>query len=315
MRALPMRQIFGRTLVELADRVPALVVLDADVSSSTQTCLFAAKAPDRFFNFGIAEANMIAAAAGMAACGLVPVVSTFAFLMALRAGDAVRSLVAYSGLGVKMAGGYAGLSDFADGASHQSVCDMSVMTGIPGITVIAPSDAVQTRAFTEAMLAHPGPVYLRLSRAEVDSAYPEGTAFTIGKGIVRRDGTDVTLVSCGTMLGVVERAADALASRGVSVRVVDMPTVKPLDTGTVLRAARETGALVTIEEHTIHGGLGSAVAAAVGEAFPVPVVRCGIPDRFGESGAYHEILARAGLGVDDVVEKAARAMGMKRQRA
>jgi transketolase len=308
-----MRQIFGETLAELADRVPELVVLDADVSSSTQTRLFAIKAPERFFNFGIAEANMVAAAAGMAASGLVPVVSTFAFLMALRAGDAVRSLVAYNGLNVKMAGGYAGLSDFADGASHQSVCDMSVMTGIPGITVIAPSDAAQTRAFIRAMLAHPGPVYLRLSRAEVDVSYPERTVFEIGKGVLRRDGRDLTLMSCGTMLGVAERAADQLESRGVLARVVDMPTVKPLDREMVLRAARETGAIVTIEEHTVHGGLGSAVATVVAEDHPVPVVRCGIPDRFGESGAYHEILARAGLGVEDVVRNAIRAMAMRRE--
>jgi len=310
-QVLPQRVVFGTALAKLGAEFPHLVVLDADVSSSTQTALFAQAYPKRFFNFGIAEANMVSAAAGMAAVGLLPVVSTFAFLLAVRAGDAVRSLVAYNRLNVKMAGGYAGLSDFADGASHQSVEDLAVMTGIPNITVVAPCDAVETRLAVRAMLEHAGPVYLRLSRAVVPTWFDDDHPFEIGKGIMLRDGGDVTLIGTGPMVAVACSAADLLAQRGIAARVIDMHTIKPLDHDVVMRAARETGAIVTVEEHNIHGGLGSAVCAAVAESEPAPVTRCGIPDRFGESGAYTEILARAGLDAEHVAAAAEQTLRRK----
>lgn len=306
-----MRLVFGETLVELADEFPELVVLDADCSSSTQTRHFATRYPDRFFNVGIAEANMVATAAGMATTGLLPVVSTFAFLIALRAGDQVRSLIAYNNLNVKLAGGYAGLSDHADGASHQSVSDVAVMTALPNMTVIVPSDITETRMAVRAMLEHTGPVYIRLSRAEVGQLFDEKHPFKIGRGMVLSEGTDVSIIACGMAVEIAMQAAKQLAGEGISARLIDMPTVKPLDVDLLVDAARRTGAIVTAEEHSIIGGLGSAVAAAVSERCPVPVQRCGIQDRFGESGNYTEILTRAGLSVGSIVQGARDALAIK----
>jgi len=308
----PQRQVFGEELVALGAANEKLVVLDADVSSSTQTKLFGAAYPDRFFNVGIAEANMASVAAGLAASGYVPVISTFALFMSLKAGDQIRAQIAYPRLHVIMAGGYAGLSDFADGASHQSVEDLAVMRAIPGITVVAPCDATETKLAIRAAIATDGPVFLRLSRESVPELFKEQShPFELGKGVVVEEGEDVTLVATGTMLSVALVARNELARSGVSARVVDMHTVKPLDADLVEKAARQTGAIVTIEEHTIHGGLGSAVCEAVCERFPVPVVRVGIPDRFGESGAYAQILARAGLDALSVAGAARRACEMK----
>jgi len=307
----PQRLVFGETLVELGAENDRIVVLDADVSSSTQTRHFGAKYPDRFFNFGVAEANMVSAAAGFAACGYIPVVSSFAFLLALRAGDQVRAQIAYTGLNVKLAGGYAGLSDFADGASHQSVEDIAVMRAMPNMTVIVPSDVTETVMAVRAAVEHEGPVFLRLSRAEVTEDYPPGHPFKIGRGIVLRDGADATLIATGTVVKMAMQAADDLAASGLGCRVVDMHTVKPLDDLLVARCAEETGAIVTVEEHSVHGGLGSAVCEAVCQSRPVPVLRCGIQDRFGESGAYAEILERAGISTGRIAELARQAVAMK----
>lgn len=310
-----MRLVFGETLCELADEFPDLVVLDADVSTSTQTCHFARRHPERFFNVGIAEANMVAMAAGMATAGLIPVASSFAFLIALRAADPVRSLVAHARLNVKLAGGYAGLSDYADGASHQSVSDLALMQAVPHITVVVPSDVTTTRQAVRAMLEHVGPVYLRLSREAVTVDYPDDLPFALGRGIVAREGRDVTLVATGMAVRWAREAAEQLARDGVSARLLDLPTVKPIDQPLLTAAARETGAIVTIEEHNIHGGLGAAVATVIGESHPVPVLRCGIPDRFGESGPYQEILHRAGLHPARIAELARAALAMKRRLA
>ncbi len=312
MTSKPQRQVFGETLVELGAKNDKLVVLDADVSSSTQTKLFAGAYPDRFFNVGIAEANMASVAAGLAASGYIPVMSTFALFIALRAGDQVRAQVAYPKLHVIMAGGYAGLSDFADGASHQSVEDTAVMRGIPNITVLAPSDVTETAMALEAALSHNGPVFLRLSREAVPTLYQRNShPFAIGTGVVVEAGADVTIVATGTMVSVALAAQHELEEDGISARVIDMHTVKPLDSDLVEQAARETGAIVTVEEHNVHGGLGSAVCEAVCERHPVPVVRVGIPDRFGESGAYAEILSRAGLDVPSVIRAARSAIARK----
>jgi transketolase len=305
------RLVFGEELVKLGAENEKIVVLDADVSSSTQTKHFAGAYPDRFFNFGIAEANMMSAAAGLASCGYVPVVSTFALFIALRAGDQMRAQVAYTGLPVVLAGGYAGLSDFADGASHQSVEDLAVMRAVPGVKVVAPSDITETRLALRAAVEADGPVFLRLSRAEVTEDYGPDHPFEVGRGIALRAGADVTLIATGTMVKPALRVAEALARDGIDARVIDMHTVKPLDDELVERAARETGALVTVEEHSIHGGLGGAVCESVCARRPVPVVRVGIPDRFGESGAYPEILKRAGLTADEIAAAARRAVAMK----
>jgi transketolase len=244
----------------------------------------------------------------MATCGLIPVVSTFAFLLALRAADPLRSLVAYNALNLKLVGGYAGLSDYADGASHQAVEDIAVMRAIPGIAVVVPSDLTETEMATAAMLHHPGPVYLRLSRQPVGRDFGPAHPFAIGRGIVLRQGKDVALAATGTMVAVAMAAAMRLADAGIAAMVLDLHTVKPLDEELVAAAARETGALVTIEEHSIVGGLGEAVAAVLAQRCPVPVWRCGVPDRFGESGDYNEILGRAGLSVAHVVNAAKAAM-------
>lgn len=307
----PQRLVFGETLVKLGAENDRIVVLDADVSSSTQTKHFAAAYPDRFFNFGIAEANMMSAAAGLAASGYIPVVSTFALFIALRAGDQLRAQVAYTNLNVKLAGGYAGLSDFADGASHQSVEDMAVMRGIPNVTVIAPSDATETEMAVRAAMDVDGPVFLRLSRAEVPVTCGLDHPFEIGKGIVLRDGGDVTIIATGTVVAMAMEAAEELAARGIDARVIDMHTVKPLDEDLVAAAARETGAIVTVEEHNLIGGLGSAVCEAVCARCPVPVLRNGIPDRFGESGNYAEILKRATLAPEWTADLATKAIEAK----
>ena len=306
-----MRLVFGETLCELADEFPKLVVLDADVSSSTQTKLFGQKYPDRFFNVGIAEANMVAMAAGMSTAGLIPVASTFAFLLALRAADPVRSMVAYGELNVKLAGGYAGLSDYADGATHQAISDLAMMQAVPNIAVLVPSDITTTRKAVRAMLAHEGAVYLRLSREGVTQDYPDDAPFEIGKGTVVRDGRDVTLIGAGVPMRFARRAVERLGQKGISARLIDMHSVKPLDEALVRRAAEETGAIVTIEEHNVYGGLGASVCAFVCETQPVPVLRCGVPDRFGESGKYEDILSRAGLDAENISAMAERAIAMK----
>jgi transketolase len=308
----PMRAVFGEMLCESAGEYPDMVVLDADVSSSTQTKLFGLKYPERFFNFGIAEANMVGAAAGMAACGLIPVASTFAFLMALRAGEQIRSLVAYNRLNVKLAAGYAGLSDFADGASHQSVFDLAVMRAMPEMTVLVPSDLESTRGAVRAMLRHNGPVYLRLSRDSVGSCHEGDESFDIGKAIVLKEGSDITLAVCGTLLPQTLRAAEELEKDGVSAAVLEFPTLKPFDSGALLEYAERTRAVVSVEEHSVIGGLGGAIAEALTGASPVGLQRVGIPDTFAESGAYGALLEKYGLSVSNIVKAAHDILGRGR---
>ncbi len=311
MTTKPQRLVFGQELVKLGEENDRIVVLDADVSSSTQTSHFARAYPDRFFNFGVAEANMMSAAAGFAASGYIPFVSTFALFVALRAGDQMRAQIAYTGLNAKLIGGYAGLSDFADGASHQSVEDLAVMRAVPGITVVAPSDITETQMAVRAITDHEGPVFLRLSRAEVTEDYGPDHPFELGKGIILRDGSDVTLAATGTRVKTAMEAAEMLAEGGVEARVLDLHTVKPLDGDILERAAEETGAIVTVEEHNVMGGFGGAVCEELCGRCPVPVLRVGIPDRFGESGPYEEILRRAGLHPEAVTDAARRAISMK----
>ncbi len=307
----PQRHVFGEALAELGAEDERVVVLDADVSSSTQTRHFAAEFPERFFNFGVAEANMLSAAAGFAACGHVPFVSTFAFLMTLRAGDQVRAQVAQPRLNVKLVGGYAGLSDYADGASHQSVEDLAVMRAMPNVTVIVPGNVEHTKRAVRAAARAEGPLYLRLSRAEVTDGYGVEYPFEVGRGVVVRPGDDLTIIAAGPMVAMALEAADGLAGSGLEARVVDMHTLKPLDRELLIRCAEDTGAIVTVEEHSVNGGLGGAVCEAVSAEHPVPVLRCGFADRFGESGAYEEILRRAGLSANRILELARKAVDRK----
>ena len=308
MTEKPQRLVFGEMLCELGAENEKIVVLDADVSSSTQSRHFGEKFPDRFFNFGIAEANMISAAAGFATCGYVPFVSTFALFITMRAGDQLRAQIAGPKLNVKLIGGYAGLSDYADGSSHQSVEDLAVVRAVPNLTVISPSDITETRMALRAMSEADGPMFLRISRDVVTEDYGPDHPFEIGRAITLRDGGDVTLIATGTMVRLARGAADRLAKKGVEARVIDMHTLKPLDHDAVEAAAEETGCIVTVEEHNIYGGLGSAVCESVCERRPVPVFRVGIPDRFGETGAYKTILARAGLSEENIAATAERAL-------
>lgn len=308
------RAAYGKALAELAEKEPNLVVLDADLSGSTMSKDFAAVCPDRFFDMGIAEANMVGVAAGLAACGKKPFVNSFAMFAAGRAWEQVRNSVAYPGLNVKVVGSHGGLSVGEDGATHQCIEDLAIMRAIPGMTVLCPCDAHEMHQAVKALLAYDGPAYLRLGRLAVETVTDQvpGYTFAIGKGALLRPGTDVTVVAVGMMVQMALAAAEQLAGEGLSVRVIDMHTIKPLDTDILLQAAKETGCLVTTEEANIVGGLGSAVAEYLSGAFPVPLVRHGVEDVFGRSGAAQKVLAAYGLTVDGIVDKVRRAISLKK---
>ena len=300
---LPMRRVFGDHLVRLGEQMDDLVVLDADTSNSTQTKLFGAAFPDRFINCGVAEANMVSVAAGIASAGMRPVVSAFAFLLAMRASDQIRSQIAYSRLPVVLAGGYAGLSDFADGGSHQSISDLSFFLSMPSMTVVCPGDARETELSLEAALAVDGPVYLRLSRAEVLYLETPET-FSIGKAFIRQEGDDVALVCTGHILERVLEAGSELHQKGINARVIDMHTVKPLDVEVLQAAAQQCGCIVTCEEHNVIAGLGSMVASYLARECPVPIRMIGIQDLFGQSGRYADLQTHYGLSPVAIVEAA-----------
>ena len=297
-----MREAFGEALVEVGESHPKVVVLDADVSHSTRTLLFAERFPERFFNLGVAEANMMDIAAGLATTGCVPWVSTFSFLASLRAGEQIRTCIAYPRLNVKIAAGYAGLSDSFDGPTHQSVFDLAVLRAMPNMAVIVAADAPEARAAVKAATAYTGPVYLRLSRAEVPIVFSQGEPeFEVGRGRIIREGGDVSLVATGVLLHRALAAADRLSGRGIEARVVEIHTLKPIDESILLEAAEQTGALVTVEEHSVIGGLGGAVAEVLGRRRPTPIEMVGLRDTFAESGPYEALLDAYGLGVGDIV--------------
>lgn len=307
-----MREAYGEALVELGRVNSEVVVLDADVASSSRSILFQQAFPDRFFNIGIAEANMVGIASGLATAGKIPFVNTFAFLLALRAADPVRSLVAYNHLNVKLAGAYGGFSDSYDGASHQAVEDVSVMRTLPNMTVVVVADEFQARQAVFAAAALDGPVYLRLSRAEVPPVYSADSRFEIGKGVVLKEGADVTVIANGYMVAKVLGAAEQLSQQGISAEVIDMHTVKPIDASLILKSAGKTGAVVTVEEHSIYGGLGSAVAEVLAGELPLPLEILGIRDVFGESGAYEAILSKHGLDQAAVAAACQKAISRKK---
>jgi len=305
------RKVFGEALAEYGVKNKKVVVLTADVSSSVMTTFFAEKVPERFFNVGIAEAGMIDTAVGFALAGMIPFANTFAALL-LRATEQVRTCVAYANTNVKIIGSFAGLSDAKDGATHHSIMDIAIFRAMPNMTVIVPSDSIEARKMIPLVAEHEGPVYMRISRADMPIIFDESHRVEIGKGLVVRDGSDVTIIANGHLLSRSLEAADQLGAQGLKARVVNLPTVKPLDMPLLRKCAQETGAIVTAEEHSIIGGLGSAVAEAIADEFPVPVKRVGVPDKFTETSKdFDALLDQYGMGVNDIARAAQQAVKQK----
>lgn len=309
------RAAYGKALVDLGANDPALLVLDADLSSATMTNGFAKAFPERFLNIGIAEANMAGIAAGLAACGKKPFINSFAMFSAGRAWEQVRNSICYPQLNVKVVGSHGGLSVGEDGATHQCIEDFALMRAIPGMMVLCPCDGNEMRQAVAALLAYEGPAYMRLGRLAVETVTDsiEGYHFALGRGVTLRDGSDVTIIAVGMMVQQALAAAVLLAGEGISARVLDMHTIKPLDTELVLQAARETGAIVTSEEANILGGLGGAVAEFLSEHCPVPVVRHGVNDAFGRSGKAPLVLDAYGLNAEGIAQKARLAVEKKKK--
>ena len=310
-----MRKAYGEALVELGKANPDVVVLSADVSNSDHSYMFAEVFPERFVNVGIAEQCLVDVAVGLAYAGKIPFANTFAFLFATRALEMVRTHLCYGEANVKLMGAYAGLSDSFDGPTHHSITDIAIMRSLPNMTVIVPSDPVALTKLLPQVAEWEGPVFFRLSRNEVPVLFGDDYSPTIGRSIVLRPGGDVTLVCCGIMVSRCLEASDQLAAEGISARVLEMHTIKPLDTQGLLQAARETEAIVTAEEHSIVGGLGGAVAEAVSQEYPVPVRRVGIADRFAETGPYDALLDRYGMSVQHIVDAARQAVAAKARQA
>ncbi|NLL18014.1 MAG: transketolase family protein [Clostridia bacterium] len=311
MTKIATRDAYGNALVKLGEVNQDVVVLDADLAGSTKTAKFREKYPERFFNMGIAEQNLIGTAAGFALSGKIPFASSFAIFATGRAFEQVRNSVAYPNLNVKIAATHAGLTVGEDGASHQALEDIAIMRAIPNMTVIVPADGVETEQAVFAAAKHQGPVYLRLGRPGVPVIYGEDYRFEIGKANLLRTGTQVGFVATGIMVSIALEAAEALKAEGIDAAVLNMSTIKPLDQEAIIQLAKTTGALVTAEEHNILGGLGSAVAEVVGEHCPVPVLRVGVKDVFGQSGTPAELLAEYGLTKENLMEKAKQAIAKK----
>lgn len=305
------REAYGQALEELGAVRQDVVVLDADLSKSTKTSMFQSKYPDRFFNAGIAEQNLMGLAAGFAAAGKVPFASTFAVFATGRAYDQIRNSICYPRLNVKIAATHAGITVGEDGGSHQALEDINLMRGLPNMTVLVPADGPEAKNAVKAAAEYEGPVYIRLGRSGVPTITDADAPFVIGKGRVMRGGSDVTLIGCGMMVAKALEAADALAEEGVSAAVIDMSTIKPIDRELIVEWAKKTGAIVTAEEHNIIGGLGSAVAEVLVEEALVPMERVGIEDVFGESGTGGELVEKYRLTAEHIVEKAKRVMARK----
>ncbi len=307
------REAYGAALAEFGAKYDNLVVLDADLAGATKTSVFKKAFPDRHFDCGIAEGNMFSVAAGLSTTGLIPFASTFAMFAAGRAFEQIRNSIGYPHLNVKIGATHAGITVGEDGATHQCLEDFATMRSIPGMTVICPADAVEARAAVEAAILHNGPVYLRFGRAATPVIFDKDTyKFELGKGIVLKDGTDVTIVANGVMVDLALSAAEALKADGISARVVNIHTIKPLDSELILKCAADTGAIVTCEEHNIIGGLGEAVSSLVCENTPVPVLRVGVNDTFGRSGKVAPLMEMYGLTVENIISKAKVAVAKKK---
>lgn len=297
-----LRDAYSSALIELGQENENVVVLDADLALSTKTKRFGTVFPERFFDCGIAEANMMGTAAGLASCGKIVFVSTFAVFATGRSYDAIRQSIAYPALNVKIVATHAGISVGGDGASHQMLEDIALMRVLPNMTVIAPADATEMEEVVPAIAAHEGPCYVRIGRESAPILFDTHGIFAIGKGMVLRDGDDVTIVATGTMTAEVLSTYDMLKKAGVDARIIHMPTIKPVDEKLLKKAARETGRILTCEEHSVIGGLGDAVAAALSEK-PVPLLKTGVNDVFGESGEARQLMEKYGLTAENIVKR------------
>lgn len=308
------RNAYGMALAELSSQYPELVCFDADLAGATMTKYFKDACPERFFDMGIAECNMTGVAAGMATCGFKPFVNSFAMFSSGRAWEQVRNSIAYPGLNVKVVGSHGGLSVGEDGATHQCIEDFALMRAIPGMMVLCPCDGYEMKQAVKALVEYEGPAYMRLGRLAVETVTDtiDGYKFELGKGVTLRDGKDVTIIATGMNVQMALKAAETLAAEGISARVIDMHTIKPLDEELVLKAAKETGAIVTSEEANVLGGLGAAVAEYLGGTYPVPVVRHGVEDEFGRSGAAPKVLDAYGINADGIVAKVKQALKLKK---
>lgn len=305
------REAYGEALAALGAEMPELVVLDADLSKSTMSKKFADKFPERFFNMGISEANMVGVAAGLASCGKIPFASSFASFLICKGFDQLRMAVAYQGENAKFCGTHAGISIGEDGVSQQGIEDIALACTLDDFVVIVPCDEFEMRAAVKAAALHRGPVYLRAGRPKAPIVYPDGKTFVIGKADQLRDGTDVTLIANGLMVGAALDAADSLAAEGIAARVLNIATVKPLDVAAVVAAAKDTGAIVVAEEHLTHGGLGSVVAMAVAGHQPAPMEFVNIGEHYAESGTPDALIEKYGLTAANVVAAAKRAISRK----
>jgi transketolase len=305
------REGFGHALVDLGEADPRVVVMVGDLTESTMVSFFAEKFPDRFFEIGIAEQNMAAIAAGLAALGKIPFFATYGAFASCRSADQIRVSIAYSNLPVKIGGAHGGISVGPDGATHQAMEEFAIIRAIPNMNLVVPCDYWEARKATRAAVDVPGPVYIRFGREDVPVVTDEATPFTFGKGEVFGEGTDVTVIACGVMVYEALRAREAMRAKGVSVRVVNLHTIKPLDRALIVRVAKETGAIVTAEEHQIHGGLGGAVAEVLVQEHPVPVEMVAVHDRFGQSGKPAELMAAFGLKEPDVIKAIERVLARK----
>ena len=306
------RESYGNALAEFGSQYD-FVVLDADLAAATKTGIFKKAFPERFFDCGIAEGNMMSVAAGIATTGLPVFASSFAMFAAGRAFEQVRNSIGYPHLNVKIGATHAGITVGEDGATHQCIEDLALMRAIPGMTVVNPADDTEARAAVEAAIKFNGPMYLRFGRLAVPVIYDRATyKFELGKGVAMTEGTDVTIVATGIMVDMALQAANELANRGIKARVINIHTIKPIDREIILKAAAETGAIVTAEEHSIIGGLGSAVAEVVCEGCPVPVLRVGVEDQYGHSGKVPPLLEMYGLTVGNIIAKAEAAIALKK---
>ena len=305
------REGFGNALVDLGEKDPNVVVLVGDLLESTMTSFFAERFPERFIEVGIAEQNMTGIAAGLAAMGKIPFFATYGAFASCRAADQIRVTVAYSNLNVKIGGAHGGISVGPDGATHQAMEEFAIIRAIPNMKLVVPCDYWEARKATRAARDVPGPVYIRFGREDVPVVTDEATPFTFGKGEIFGGGTDVTVIACGVLVYEALRARQTMAARGVSVRVVNLHTLKPIDAALIERCARETGAIVTAEEHQVNGGLGGAVAEVLVRTHPVPVEMVAVWDRFGQSGKPAELMAAFGLKENDVVAAVERVLARK----
>lgn len=305
------REAYGNALAVVGAKNKNIVVLDADLSKSTKTNVFKEQFPDRFFNVGIAEQNLISVGAGLAAAGKIPFVSSFAMFATGRAFEQIRNAVCYPKLNVKVCATHAGITVGEDGATHQSLEDIACMRVLPNMTVVVPADEAETTSVIEWAANYQGPVYVRLGRAGVDDTTPAGYQFVPGKSQILVEGADLTIIACGALVGPAVEGAKELAQAGISARVINMASIKPIDKDAIVKAAQETGAILTAEEHNVLGGLGSAVAEVVVQEAPVPMAFVGVQDSFGESGTPKELMAKYGLTAKDIVAAAKKLVARK----